>query len=80
MFPNGNLSHQPPLFSRKFPFGNMDIVDTQALNTAIHATRERLKVTKKDLAPASGNGLRFILEWTGGRRHRRTKTTPGPGD
>jgi y4mF family transcriptional regulator len=54
-------------FEDKFPFGNMDIVDSKALGEAIRATRKRLKVTQKDLALASGTGLRFIIELEQGK-------------
>jgi y4mF family transcriptional regulator len=40
----------------------MDTVDSDALGQAIRAARKRLKVTQKDLALASGTGLRFIIE------------------
>ena len=46
----------------KLPIGNMDIVDSKALGKVIRLTRKRLKVTQKDLALASGTGLRFIIE------------------
>lgn len=45
----------------------MDITDTQALGAAIRAARKRLKVTQKDLALASGTGLRFIIELEQGK-------------
>ena len=52
---------------RSFPFGNMDVVDSKTLGEAIRATRKRLKVTQKDLALASGTGLRFIVELEQGK-------------
>lgn len=51
----------------RFPFGNMDIVDSETLGEAIRAARKRLKVTQKDLALASGTGLRFIIELEQGK-------------
>ena len=51
----------------KFPIGNMDIVDSKTLGEAIRAARKRLKVTQKDLALASGTGLRFIIELEQGK-------------
>jgi HTH-type transcriptional regulator / antitoxin HipB len=45
----------------------MNITDTQALGAAIRAARKRLKVTQKDLALASGTGLRFIIELEQGK-------------
>ena len=52
----------------KLPIGNMDIVDSKALGEVIRLTRKRLKVTQKDLALASGTGLRFIIELEQGKR------------
>ena len=51
----------------KFPFGNMKIVDAKALGEAVRTTRRRLKVTQKELALASGTGLRFIIELEQGK-------------
>ena len=51
----------------KLPIGNMDIVDSKALGKVIRLTRKRLKVTQKDLALASGTGLRFIIELEQGK-------------
>lgn len=45
----------------------MDVVDTKTLGEAIRAARKRLKVTQKDLALASGTGLRFIIELEQGK-------------
>jgi y4mF family transcriptional regulator len=45
----------------------MDIVDSKALGEAIRLARKRLKVTQKDLALASGTGLRFIIELEQGK-------------
>ncbi len=53
--------------AHSFPFGNMDVVDSKTLGEAIRATRKRLKVTQKELALASGTGLRFIVELEQGK-------------
>lgn len=45
----------------------MDIVDAKTLGEVIRAARKRLKVTQKDLALASGTGLRFIIELEQGK-------------
>ena len=45
----------------------MDTADSSALGQAIRATRKRLKVTQKDLALASGTGLRLIVELERGK-------------
>ncbi len=45
----------------------MDIVDSKALGEAVRLARKRLKVTQKDLALASGAGLRFIIELEQGK-------------
>lgn len=45
----------------------MDLVDSKTLGQAIRAARKRLKVTQKDLALASGTGLRFIIELEQGK-------------
>lgn len=45
----------------------MNITDSKTLGEAIRATRKRLKVTQKDLALASGTGLRFIIELEQGK-------------
>lgn len=45
----------------------MDIVDPRTLGEAIRAARKRLGVTQKDLALASGTGLRFIIELEQGK-------------
>lgn len=50
-----------------FPFGNMIINDAETLGEAIRANRKRLKVTQKELALASGTGLRFIIELEQGK-------------
>lgn len=54
-------------FEDRFPIGNMDIVDSKALGEAIRAARKRLNVTQKDVALASGTGLRFIIELEQGK-------------
>jgi y4mF family transcriptional regulator len=43
------------------------ITDTQSLGEAIRGARRRLKVTQKDLALASGTGLRFIIDLEKGK-------------
>jgi len=43
------------------------ITDTQSLGKAIRGARRRLKVTQKDLALASGTGLRFIIDLEKGK-------------
>lgn len=45
----------------------MKIVNSQDLGQEIRAARKRLKVTQKDLALASGTGLRFIIELEQGK-------------
>lgn len=45
----------------------MKITDSQSLGTAIRGARRRLKVTQKDLALASGTGLRFIIDLEKGK-------------
>lgn len=45
----------------------MDILDSKNLGAAIRAARKRSKVTQKDLALASGSGLRFIIELEKGK-------------
>ncbi len=55
------------LARNKLPNGNMDIVDSKALGEAVRLARKRLKVTQKDLALASGTGLRFIIELEKGK-------------
>jgi HTH-type transcriptional regulator / antitoxin HipB len=55
------------LTRNKLPNGNMDIVDSKALGEAVRLARKRLKVTQKDLALASGTGLRFIIELEKGK-------------
>lgn len=45
----------------------MDIVDSKALGETVRLARKRLKVTQKDLALASGTGLRFIIELEQGK-------------
>ena len=50
-----------------FPIGKMDITDSRSLGEAIRAARKRLGVTQKDLALASGTGLRFIVELEQGK-------------
>ena len=43
------------------------IEDATALGEAIRQQRRRLKVTQKDLAMASGSGLRFIVDLEKGK-------------
>ncbi len=43
------------------------IEDARALGEAIRQQRRRLKVTQKDLAMASGSGLRFIVDLEKGK-------------
>ncbi len=43
------------------------IVDAKTMGEAIRQQRRRLKVTQKDLAMASGSGLRFIVDLEKGK-------------
>jgi HTH-type transcriptional regulator/antitoxin HipB len=43
------------------------IEDARGLGEAIRQQRRRLKVTQKDLAMASGSGLRFIVDLEKGK-------------
>jgi y4mF family transcriptional regulator len=43
------------------------ITDSTSLGSAIRGVRRRLKVTQKDLALASGTGLRFIIDLEKGK-------------
>jgi len=45
----------------------MEIKDTKSLGDSIRKTRKRLNVTQKDLALASGTGLRFIIDLEKGK-------------
>lgn len=45
----------------------MKIKTTEQLGAAIRARRRQLKVSQKDLAMASGTGLRFIIELERGK-------------
>lgn len=45
----------------------MKITDARSLGLAIRSARRRLKVTQKDLAMASGSGLRFIIDLEKGK-------------
>lgn len=45
----------------------MKIIDVPSLGQAIRTARRRLKVTQKDLAMASGTGLRFIIDLEKGK-------------
>lgn len=47
--------------------GMIQITDTRSLGEAIRGARRRLKVTQKDLALASGTGLRFIIDLEKGK-------------
>lgn len=49
------------------PIGNMNINSPEQLGAQIRAERKRLKVTQKDLAMASGTGLRFIIDLEKGK-------------
>jgi len=45
----------------------MKIIDASTLGQAIRQQRRHLKVTQKDLAMASGTGLRFIIDLEKGK-------------
>ena len=45
----------------------MKIKTTEELGAAIRSRRKELKVSQKDLAMASGTGLRFIIELEKGK-------------
>ena len=45
----------------------MKVIDAKSLGQAIREQRRRLKVTQKDLAMASGTGLRFIIDLEKGK-------------
>jgi len=45
----------------------MNMTDTTAIGQAIRQQRRRLKVTQRDLAMASGTGLRFIIDLEKGK-------------
>jgi HTH-type transcriptional regulator / antitoxin HipB len=45
----------------------MDITDSISLGAAIRGARKRLKVTQRELALASGTGLRFIIDLEKGK-------------
>lgn len=45
----------------------MHIIDAQTMGEAIRAARRRLNVTQKELALASGTGLRFIIDLEKGK-------------
>ena len=47
--------------------GMKTIEDSRTLGEAIRQQRRRLKVTQKDLAMASGSGLRFIVDLEKGK-------------
>jgi y4mF family transcriptional regulator len=49
------------------PIGNMDISSPAQLGATVRAERKRLRVTQKDLAMASGTGLRFIVDLEKGK-------------
>ena len=55
---------KPDFHSRS---GMKTIEDARALGEAIRQQRRRLKVTQKDLAMASGSGLRFIVDLEKGK-------------
>ena len=50
-----------------FQIGNMNVQNTVQLGAVIRAERKRLGVTQRDLAMASGTGLRFIVDLEGGK-------------
>lgn len=60
----GGFHGSPQLFSRS---GMRTIEDATTLGEAIRQQRRRLKVTQKDLAMASGSGLRFIVDLEKGK-------------
>ena len=45
----------------------MNVTDSKTLGEAVRAARKRLKVTQKELALASGTGLRFIIDLERGK-------------
>ncbi len=49
------------------PIGNMSISSPEQLGATIRAERKRLRATQKDLAMASGTGLRFIVDLEKGK-------------
>jgi HTH-type transcriptional regulator/antitoxin HipB len=61
--------HDPDLVTRQAAFLKLAEFPTisKTLGEAIRAARKRLKVTQKDLALASGTGLRFIIELEQGK-------------
>ena len=55
-----------------FPLRNMKISNTKTLGSAIRDKRRSLKVTQKELAMASGTGLRFIVDIEKGKNTCQT--------
>ena len=50
-----------------FLIGNMNISTSKELGTRLREKRKALGVTQKDLAMASGTGLRFIIDLEKGK-------------
>ena len=50
-----------------FLIGNMSLTTTKALGEALRKKRKALGVTQKDLAMASGTGLRLIIDLEKGK-------------
>jgi HTH-type transcriptional regulator / antitoxin HipB len=50
-----------------FPYGNMNVDEPIAIGKIIRAERKRVKVTQKDVAMASGTGLRFVIDLEKGK-------------
>ena len=50
-----------------FPFGIMNIENTEQLGEAIRKQRKHLGVTQKELAMVCGTGLRFIVDLEKGK-------------
>ena len=55
------------VFPMIFPHGNMKVESTEELGALIRRERKRLKATQKDVAMASGTGLRFIVDLEKGK-------------
>lgn len=50
-----------------FPIGNMNISNTKEFGAILRAKRKALGVTQRDLAMASGTGLRLIIDLEKGK-------------
>jgi len=50
-----------------FLIGNMNLANTKAFGERLRQRRKALGVTQKDLAMASGTGLRFIIDLEKGK-------------